>query len=126
MIWFIFVLFDVGTHFFIIEGLELRPRYAYATMWRFAAAACFLFYYHPEFDPLGDPTTIFPAVTYALFQWSSFYLLFDPLLNIAREKPFDYRGEKSGYIDPRLSRKNWWLLKAACLVVMVLAIIVMS
>lgn len=125
MTWFLFILFEVGIHLLWIECFKKRPRYDIVRVWRFGWGCAFLFWYHPEFDPLGDVTTIFPAATYFIFQVSSFYLLFDPLLNLVREKPIDYRGKESGFLDPRLSRRNWWILKGACLVVMVLTLFVM-
>lgn len=123
MIWFLFILFEVGLHFFWIEVLKKRPRYDIVRTWRFGWACVFLFWYHPEFDPLGDKTTIFPAATYLIFQVSSFYLLFDPLLNIARNKPIDYRGKKSGLLDPHLSDSAWWILKGVCLFFTIMCII---
>lgn len=124
MIWLSFIFFEIGRNYFLIEGLEVRPHYGYSAMIRFAFGAIFLFVRHPEFDPLGDVTTIFPAVTYACFQWSSFYLLFDPLLNILRGKKFNYQGKNSGTLDRRPQAK-YYLLKIASAVVLILSLIVM-
>lgn len=124
MIWLIFVVLEITRNYILIEVLKLRPHYGYSAIIRFGFAAIFLFWRHPEFDPLGDVTTIFPSTVYALFQWSSFYILFDPILNLLRGKPVFYQGEHSGYTDG-LSSPKYLMLKAASLVILILSTIVM-
>ena len=119
MIWLTFVYFEVGRNFFLIEGLELRPSYGWSKIIRFLAGVGYLLARYP--DPA---TTAFPAIVYALFQISSFYLLFDLSLNLMRNKPWDYQGANSGTLD-KLSKRKYYLLKAGTLVILVLSLIVM-
>jgi hypothetical protein len=123
MIWLLFIIGEILRNFVMIKWLKWRPHYGYSALIRFAAGATCLFKEHPEFDPLGDVTTIFPAVTYGLFQWTSFYLLFDLTLNKLRGLPWDYKGKNSGMTDS-LPETKYYLLKAGSLVVLVLTLFV--
>lgn len=49
-----------------------------------------------------------------IFQICSFYVLFDPILNLLRIKPWDYQGKESGYLD-KLPKKTYYALKSVCL-----------
>ena len=124
MLWLIFIALEIARNYVLIEKLKLRPHYGHSALIRFGFGAIFLFKRHPEFDPLGDVTTIFPAVVYALFQWTSFYLLFDLILNLLRGKTADYQGKNSGMTD-KLSKTNYFLLKAGSAFILVLTLIVM-
>ena len=124
MLWLIFVALEIARNYILIVTLQMRPHYGHSALIRFGFAVIFLFKRHPEFDPLGDVTTIFPATTYALFQWTSFYLLFDLTLNLLRGKDWDYQGKNSGMTDS-LDKKMYYLLKAGALVVLILTLLVM-
>lgn len=118
MIWLTFIVAEIARNYVLIEGLEQRPHYGWSAYIRFIAGALFFFHAYP------DPATSgFPAVTYALFQWSSFYILFDLILNILRGKPIFYRGKNSGELD-KLPDTKYYLLKGATLVVLILTLFV--
>ncbi len=51
-----------------------------------------------------------------LFEATSFWLIFDPLLNFFRNKPFLYRGKESGVLD-RMDYEWWLILKVLALVI---------
>jgi hypothetical protein len=122
--WFLFIALEITRNYILIVSLKLRPHYGISGLIRFGFGAIFLFKAHPEFDPLGDVTTIFPTVIYGLFLWSSFYALFDPILNISRGKPVMYKGENSGPLDA-LEKHKYYLLKAGTLVIFILSSIVL-
>ena len=54
------------------------------------------------------------------FQVSSFWILFDPILNKLRGKPFTYKGKDSGWLD-KLPTGIYWSLKVVALVVAVIS-----
>lgn len=100
MIWIVYIVLAVLCHYAWIMRMKKRPRYDVVVVVRFGAGAAFLLFRHPELDPLGDLATIWPALVYGVFQFSSFYLLFDLILNLLRGKAWDYRGKNSGaYFD---------------------------
>jgi hypothetical protein len=121
--WFLFIAIEITRNYILIEKLDMRPHYGYSRLIRFGFGAIFLLKAHPEFDPAGDVTTIFPAFNYGCFLASSFYLLFDPALNLLRKKPFWYKGKNSGPLD-KLSKTNYYLLKAGTVVIFILSLIV--
>lgn len=48
------------------------------------------------------------------FQICSFYIIFDPLLNLFRKEKWDYEGKTSGYLD-KLPKIWYYSLKLVCL-----------
>lgn len=119
MTWLLFIAFEILRNYALIKWLELRPHYGWSHIIRWGAGAFFFFYHYP--DPA---TTPFPAIVYGLFQASSFYVLFDPILNILRGKPLFYQGKNSGTLD-KLPKEKYYLLKAASLIVLILTLLVM-
>ena len=117
MIWLLFNALEIARNYILIEVLELRPHYGISAFIRFIAGALFFFYAFP------DPATAgFPAINYALFQWTSFYVSFDLILNKLRGKDWDYQGKNSGATDS-LPKGQYYLLKAGALVILVLSLI---
>lgn len=112
MTWIAFIAFEVIRNFALIKWLKLKPHYGWSTIIRFFSGIGYLFAYYP--DPL---TMGFPPWNYALFQITSFYLLFDLTLNFLRGKRWDYRGKDSGVFFDKLSKRKYYLLKGACLVI---------
>lgn len=119
MIWLTFIFFEIARNYFLIEALEIRPHYGWSKIIRFFGGIGFLFAKFP--DPASTP---FPAIVYALFQISSFYILFDLLLNFARGKRWDYRGKESGSLD-KLPNGKYHLLKAGTFIIMILSLFAM-
>lgn len=120
--WLIFVILEIVRNYVLIEVLELRPHYGWNRAIRFFAGFVWLIAMYPEFDPLGDYTTLWGAAKYGAFAGSSFYLLFDVSLNLLRKKPWNYRGKNSGLTD-KLGLPYYYLLKIASLLVLVLSLI---
>ena len=116
MIWLAFIAFEIFRNYALIEWWKKRPRYDVSVVIRFAAGAVFLLKRHPEFDPAGDPSTIWPALVYFVFQFSSFYLLFDSILNILRGKVIDYRGANSGAYFDKCSWTRYYAWKGASVI----------
>lgn len=119
MIWLAFIAFEIARNYVLIEGLQLRPHYGISAFIRFIAGGLFFFHAYP------DPATMgFPPLYYLLFQWTSFYVLFDFILNILRGKHIFYRGKNSGDLD-KLPDAKYYLLKGASLVVLILTSILL-
>lgn len=116
MLWLLYIALEIFGHYAWITWWKQRPRYDLVVMIRFAAGAVFLLKRHPEFDPLGDPSTIWPALVYFVFQFSSFYLLFDLILNLLRGKAWDYRGKNSGAYFDKGSWTRYYTWKALSVV----------
>lgn len=118
MIWLLFVALEIARNYVLIEVLDMRPHYGWSRIIRLGAGALFFFWYFP------DPATMgFAPWNYALFQWTSFYVSFDLILNKLRGKDWDYTGKDSGPLD-KLSKRKYHLLKAASLVILILTLIV--
>lgn len=115
MAWFIFIALEMLRNFTLIKWLEIRPHYGWSRVIRFFGWLGFLFYRFP------DPASVgFPVLVYTAFQVSSFYLLFDLILNILRKKPIFYRGKNSGELD-KLPDTKYYLLKLGTLIVFILS-----
>jgi len=122
MLWLLFIALEIGRNYWIIEKWKQRPRYDLAVVFRFGVGAAFFLCRHPEFDPLGDPSTIWPALVYFVFQFSSFHLLFDLILNLLRGKAWDYRGKNSGAYFDKGSWARYYTWKVASLLGLIVSI----
>ena len=67
-----------------------------------------------------DPMTSVEGFLIITFQCTSFWLIFDPVLNKLRNKPFTYKGKDSGWLD-KLPTGIYWSLKVVALVVAVIS-----
>lgn len=78
---------------------------------------------YPEFDPaLG---VIWGAIPVVAFEVSSFYLLFDPILNKLRGKHWLHRGKDSGWLDPlfnKLGTPFYVTVKIFTLIILIISI----
>ena len=55
---------------------------------------------------------------------TSFYIVFNPLLNKLRGKPFDYRGKESGWLDKLLKHDlAYWAFYSICVLLAVISLI---
>lgn len=122
MSWLLFIAFEIIRNYAMIEWWKKRPNYQRSYMIRFCAFAVFALKRHPEFDPFGDPSTIAPVLVYFVFQCTSFYLLFDLLLNIARGKAWDYRGKNSGAYFDKGSWVRYYTWKGASVIGLIVSI----
>lgn len=117
--WLIFIAAEIARNYILIVPLKTRPHYGWSFIFRVCGGAFFLFYHYP------DPATMgFPPLYYALFQVTSFYVLFDLILNLLRGKAWNYRGKNSGELD-KLPDTKYYLLKAGCLVILILTSILL-
>lgn len=120
MSWLYFIALEILRNYTLIQWLKLRPHYGWCIIIRFFAGIFFWFYHFP--DPA---TTPFPALVYACFQVSSFYIAFDMILNKLRGKAWNYQGENSGAYFDEQKKARYYLLKAGSLVILILSLIVM-
>lgn len=117
-LWLLYIGFDVWTNYTIIEQNRSRPNYLLLNIVRGAA---FIVYGSFVWD-------FQPEIWYAnifIFCTTSFWILFDLSLNIARKKHPLYIGAESGWID-RWGFKNrglYYICKVFALVIMILSII---
>lgn len=91
IIWFGFIAGEAYRNYYIIEKSKSRPNYLQSFVLRGMAAILQGVLFNPQ--NMADYLPVF------IFQVSSFWLLFDVLLNYMRQKPFLYVGKDSGYID---------------------------
>ena len=122
--WLGFIAFHIWFNWHLIVRRKITPSYWGNFLYRAFAGGVCLVIMHPEFDPLGNLYSWRGVPKILAYEVSSFYLLFDPFLNWSRGLVIHYRGRKSGWMDPKLSRAQWWLLKGASLVVLVLTLFV--
>lgn len=126
--WIAFIAASIYVHKFRIDKRGIRPNY-FRTNWSRSvwALGCFGLLTSNGWDSadFAYPVTLIPYIPHAVWMVSSFLFFFNPGLNIAREKPIDYRGAKSGWIDPILTKTMWWIITLTCGVVMVYTTIVL-
>jgi hypothetical protein len=106
-----------------IEIRKKRPDYTVAIIWRVFFGIVICIVVNPFLDP-GNPFTLLPAWPFAAWQISSFYLLFDPSLNLLRGKPLFYRGKDSGTLDS-LPLWAYYALKIICLIALIVTTIIL-
>lgn len=106
--WLTFILLEVYRNYVLIEKRRIRPNYGGSFVFRAFFGLLCLILANPDFDPLVNGLDYWPFV---VFECTSFWLLFDPLLNITRKKPLGYRGKTSGWLDS-LNPLIYWVLKA--------------
>lgn len=90
-IWLAFIGAEVYRNFYLIEKRKTKPIYLQSFIFRGMAAIAHGILFNPE--NMADYLPIF------IFQITSFWLLFDLMLNYLRRKPALYMGEQSGWID---------------------------
>lgn len=121
-LWTLAITLELLRNLFLIVGRKRKPNYAQSFVIRFFGGLSVLIIEYPQFDPLGSPITILLALPFVVFQITSFYLLFDPVLNLIRGKAWNYRGKDSGYLD-RSPLWAYWSLKILCLTGLILSLI---
>lgn len=92
LIWFAFILAAVGRNYWLIHIKKVHPTYWKSGVYRDTCGALWIYL-------LWDWHNLLYTGNYAVFQATSFWLLFPLLLNKSRkERPF-YLGQHSGYFD---------------------------
>lgn len=117
--WILFIAAEIWRNWYLIKRKKIKPNYAGSFMIRAFFAIAALAIMNQTFD-LGRLRSWYEVLPDIGFLATSFYLLFDPILNKLRGLDIDYRGKESGWIDPLLTRTTWWILKGACAVYLVL------
>lgn len=123
--WFLFIGLEIYRNYFLIEKRRMKPSYLDSFIFRAFFGMICLFIMYRGFDPLGDYTTIWKAIPIVAFEVSSFYLLFDPILNLLRGKPILYRGKSSGWLDSlslKLGTPFYILLKIFTLIILIISL----
>lgn len=106
--WLLFILAEVLRNYILIEKYKTRPDYVKSFLIRGIAAIT-----HASLVMGVENWS--EAVPVLLFQTTSFWLLFDPALNLLRGKELMYRGKNSGWLD-KLPVKIYWSLKFIALI----------
>ena len=111
--WFLFIPLEVYRNYFLIEKRKVRPNYLHSFIFRaFFGLLCLILTYPYTFDPVVNGLEYWPFV---VFECSSFWLLFDPTLNVIRGKPVFYKGKTSCWLDS-LNHIIYWTLKVCALI----------
>lgn len=122
--WLIFISLELWRNYYLIEKQKIKPDYGGSFIFRAFFGMVCLIIANPYFDPAGNPLTILQALPFAVFQLSSFYLLFDPILNLLRGKKWDYKGKDSGWLD-KLPIGFYYALKIVCLAGLITSLIIL-
>lgn len=100
--WLGFIVLEVIRNLILIDYKKIRPNYPGAAVFRsFFGLVCAIIMC-PEWDPLGGNFTV--ILPYIGFELATFDLIFDPALNLVRNKPIFYKGKNSGIMD---KLPNW-------------------
>lgn len=113
--WLLFISAELLRNLYYIAGKKVSPDYDGSVIIRVFFGVVVLFKENPYLDPVGSSFTLLPALPFAVWQIASFYLLFDPILNIVRGKKWNHRGENSGKFFDKLPLPVWYGLKIVTL-----------
>jgi hypothetical protein len=91
MIWLLYIAIDATINYWWIEVKKKRPDY----LLMFIARGIFVILYGVYID-IQNPREWWPILA---FQLSSFWIIFDLLLNSLRGRNLLYKGKNSGWID---------------------------
>lgn len=120
--WLVIIAATIGLNWYRIEKLRSKPHY-FGSNWSrsiFGFACVVLMTADTGFDPAYIDTWR-EAMPSAGYVGSSFYLFFDPGLNVARRKDLDYRGKNSGWLD-KLPKLAYYVLKLITLAVLIFSL----
>jgi len=106
--WFLFIFLEIFRNWYMIEWAKSKPIYFQSFILRgWAHILICIFVYDVQ-----GPSDWWPIL---LLHVSSFWLIFDPALNLLRGKKWYYRGTTSGWLDRMPSKVIYWLMKVAAL-----------
>lgn len=110
-LWFVFILAETFRNYYIIEVKKLRPDYFQSFVIRsmFAILHCSLVIEEQEYWHFTTFEIIQYIIPFFIFYLTSFFWFFTFMLNIARKKPWFYRGKNSGFLS-RLSDNIYYPL----------------
>lgn len=91
LLWLVFIAAEVYRNYRIIEINKGKPSYLHSFVVRGMAAIIH--------GVLFDPHNMAEYLPVFIYQVTSFWILFDLILNWMREKPMLYLGKESGWID---------------------------
>ena len=101
-VWIFFIVVHAVVDYREIEYHNSKPNYLVSFIIRGIAAIL-----HGIMMDVTKPEEWWPIL---IFQVTSFWVLFSPILNLLRGKPFLYLGEDSGWIDRFfINRKSFYL-----------------
>jgi hypothetical protein len=115
-LWLLFIILEIVRNYYLIEIVLRSPDYKYSFFFR-----AFVAFFHAVLFNLQVPADWWPVL---IFQLTSFWILFSPLLNILRDRPFWYLGKKSGWIDSFLFNRPilYKILYFACCLLLIISI----
>lgn len=96
LLWFSLIPAEVLRNYYIIEVDKTKPNYLQSFILRGFIALIHAILFNPQ--------NIIEWLPILVFQLSSFFVIFSPLLNKLRNEEFFYLGKESGFIDPFLLR----------------------
>ena len=106
--WLLFIALEIGRNWYMIEKLNSKPVYFQSFILRgWAHLLICIFVY--------DTQDVHDWIPVLLSHVTSFWIIFDPVLNIIRGKKWYYRGATSGWLDRIPSKVVYWLMKVAAL-----------
>lgn len=117
ILWIIYILLDALGSWYLIEKKKKEINHLVATLVRWWAMVLI---------GITVPITEHTLLPWMVFTSTSFWLFFDPLLNLFRGKPFFYIGENAKIDKFGHDRKlAYWGMKVIALLVMIIVIIML-
>jgi hypothetical protein len=107
--WLLYIAFDIAVNYYVIEIRKTRPHYGHLRVMRGGASII-----HASL--IMQVISLQEYGPILLFHLTSFWSLFDPILNKLRKKLLTYRGKNSGWID-RLPEEVYWPAKVIVLII---------
>jgi len=118
LIWLLYPIIEASIQAYLIEKKNWKPNYIQLFLIRGFCAIIFggvilqLEYGFTQF------------AIWLTWCTTSFYIVFNPLLNRLRDKPFDYRGKESGWLDSLLKHDlAYWAFYLTCVIFAVLSLV---
>lgn len=96
LLWLSLVPSEVLRNYYIIEVGKEKPNYLQSFIIRGFVALVHAILFNPQ--------TLLEWLPILVFQLSSFFVIFSPMLNKLRNEEYFYLGKESGIIDPFLLR----------------------
>lgn len=120
IIWLIFIGLEIYRNYFLIKKKKVKPIYIHSFIIRAISGILIAI----STDPFGLWLNIIQSVPIIVFEITSFYILFDPILNKLLSNKWNYRGLESGWFDS-LPLPIYYIMKILCIIGLIVSIIIL-
>lgn len=120
LIWLLFIGLELYRNYYLIKIKRLKPIYIQSFIIRAVSGILISI----STDPFGLWTNIIEVIPFIVFEITSFYILFDPILNILLGNKWNYKGLESGWFDS-LSLPMYYIMKILSLIGLIISTIIL-